>query len=58
MKYSDKKVEKLIDYAVDENLLCPYQLGLKDEDICPYDSPDHKKCVACWIKALAGEDKC
>jgi hypothetical protein len=57
MKYSEETVEKLIDYAIDESSLCPYQLGLKDEDFCLYDLPKHKTCVDCWQQALAGEDK-
>jgi hypothetical protein len=57
MKYSEETVEKLIDYAIDESSLCPYQLGLKDEDFYLYDLPKHKTCVDCWQQALAGEDK-
>jgi hypothetical protein len=60
VKYNDEAIEKLIEFMINVRtakygLLCPSDLGLKDNLQQHQQCIDRKKCIDCWKQALAGE---
>ncbi|WP_110954762.1 hypothetical protein [Anaerosinus massiliensis] len=55
MKYSDEKVEKLINYLSTTDV-CPNSANLVDVLLC-YRESKASTCKDCWKHALAGENK-